>query len=47
MGSVRKTMQNLQVWQIRPEMNLLLLKGSVPGSKNGFVLIKKAKKKSA
>jgi large subunit ribosomal protein L3 len=47
MGSVRKTIQNLQVWQIRPEMNLLLLKGSVPGSKNGFVLIKKAKKKSA
>ena len=47
MGSVRKTMQNLQIWQIRPEMNLLLLKGSVPGSKNGFVLIKKAKKKSA
>lgn len=46
MGSVRKTIQNLQVWQIRPEMNLLLLKGSVPGSKNGFVLIKKAKKKS-
>jgi large subunit ribosomal protein L3 len=47
LGSVRKIIQNLQVWQIRPEMNLLLLKGSVPGSKNGFVLIKKAKKKSA
>ncbi|HDS05649.1 MAG TPA: 50S ribosomal protein L3 [Deltaproteobacteria bacterium] len=47
MGNERKTIQNLQVWQIRPEMNLLLLKGSVPGSKNGFVLIKKAKKKSA
>jgi len=47
MGDVRKTIQNLQVWQIRPEMNLLLLRGSVPGGKNGFVLIKKAKKKGA
>jgi ribosomal protein L3 len=26
---------------------LLLLKGSVPGSENGFILIKKATKKSA
>lgn len=47
MGNVRKTVQNIQVWQVRPDRNLLLLKGAVPGSKNGFVLIKKAKKKSA
>lgn len=47
MGNVRKTAQNLQIWQIRPEMNLLLLKGSIPGSKNGFVLIRQAKKKGA
>jgi len=47
MGNVRKTTQNLQVWQVRPDRNLLLLKGAVPGSKNGFLLIKKAKKKSA
>ena len=46
MGCVRKSIQNLQVWQVRPEMNLLLLKGSIPGSKNGFVLIKQARKKS-
>ncbi len=45
MGNVRKTMQNLQVWQVRSDRKLLLLKGAVPGSKNGFVLIKKAKKK--
>jgi large subunit ribosomal protein L3 len=45
MGNVRKTIQNLQVWQVRPDRNLLLLKGAVPGSKTGFVLIKKAKKK--
>ena len=47
MGNVRKTIQNLQIWQVRPDRNLLLLKGSTPGSKNGFVLIKQAKKKSA
>jgi large subunit ribosomal protein L3 len=45
MGNVRKTVQNLQVWQVRTDRNLLLLKGAVPGSKNGFVIIKKAKKK--
>jgi large subunit ribosomal protein L3 len=47
MGNVRKTIQNLQIWQVRPDRNLILLKGSIPGSKNGFVLIKQAKKKSA
>ncbi|KQC10706.1 MAG: 50S ribosomal protein L3 [Smithella sp. SDB] len=46
MGNVRKTIQNLQIWQVRSDRNLLLLKGSVPGSRNGIVLIKKAKKKS-
>jgi large subunit ribosomal protein L3 len=44
MGNVRKTIQNLQIWQVRPDRNLILLKGSIPGSKNGFVLIKQAKK---
>jgi large subunit ribosomal protein L3 len=46
MGSDRKTIQNLQVWQVRSDRNLLLLKGSIPGSKNGFVFIKQARKKS-
>jgi len=47
MGNVRKTIQNIQVWQVRSDRNLLLLKGSVPGSENALILIKKAKKKSA
>jgi large subunit ribosomal protein L3 len=47
MGNVHKTVQNLQIWQVRPDRNLILLKGSIPGSKNGFVLIKQARKKSA
>ncbi|HNS56142.1 MAG TPA: 50S ribosomal protein L3 [Smithellaceae bacterium] len=44
MGAVRKTIQNLQVWQVRTDRNLILLKGSIPGCKNDFVLIKQAKK---
>lgn len=47
MGDVRKTVQNLQIWQVRPDRNLLLIKGSVPGCKNGYVMIKQARKKSA
>jgi large subunit ribosomal protein L3 len=47
MGNVRKTVQNLQVWQVRSDRNLLLLKGSIPGSKNGYVIIRQARKKSA
>jgi large subunit ribosomal protein L3 len=46
MGNERKTVQNLQVWAVRPELNVILVKGAVPGSKNGFLLIKQALKKS-
>ena len=45
MGSERKTTQNLLVCAVRPEMNVILVKGAVPGCKNGFVLIKPAIKK--
>lgn len=47
MGCVRKTIKNLQIWQVRTDRNLILLKGSIPGGKNGFVFIKQAKKISA
>jgi large subunit ribosomal protein L3 len=45
MGDERKTVQNLLVWAVRPEMNVILVRGAVPGSKNGFVMIKQAIKK--
>jgi large subunit ribosomal protein L3 len=45
MGNERKTLQNLRVLAIRPEMNALLIQGAVPGGKNGVVLIKQALKK--
>ena len=41
MGNVQVTTHNLQVIKIIPEHNLLLVKGSVPGSKGSIVTIKK------
>jgi len=45
MGTDRKTVQNLVIWAVRPEMNVILVRGAVPGSKNSFVLVKRAIKK--
>lgn len=45
MGACKTTIQNLKVVKIDPENNLILVKGSVPGHKNSYVVIKKAKKK--
>lgn len=45
MGSERKTIQNMLVWAVRSDQNLILIKGSIPGGKRGVVLIRKAKKK--
>ena len=42
MGDVRKTIQNLLVVSVRPERNLILVKGSIPGSKNSIVIISEA-----
>ena len=45
MGNHRATIQNLKVVKIDPQNNLLLVEGSVPGKKNSYVVINKAKKK--
>jgi len=45
MGCERKTVQNLLEWAVRPEINVIMVRGAVPGSRNGFVLIKQAVKK--
>lgn len=49
LGSVTRTQQNLEVVRVDVERNLLLLKGSVPGSKGSDVIIRPAikTKKSA
>jgi len=41
MGNVRVTVKNLEVIDVRPEENLLLVKGAVPGPKRGLLLIRK------
>lgn len=41
MGNKRCTVQNLQVIKILPESNVLVVKGSIPGSKGSIVVIEK------
>jgi len=41
MGNVRVTQKNLEVVDVRPEDNLLLVKGAVPGPRRGLVFIQK------
>jgi large subunit ribosomal protein L3 len=40
MGTNRVTIQNLEVIIVDAERNLLAVKGSIPGAKNGIVMIK-------
>ncbi len=44
MGGKRVTVQNLEVVEVIPERNLLLVKGSVPGARNGLLHIRRAVK---
>jgi len=44
MGQVRRTIQNLEIVQVREAENLLLIKGAIPGAKGDYVVIREAKK---
>jgi large subunit ribosomal protein L3 len=44
MGGNRVTSQGLQVILVDPERNLLAVRGSVPGAKNGLLMIRQARK---
>ncbi|WP_287154647.1 50S ribosomal protein L3 [Candidatus Solincola tengchongensis] len=44
MGGERVTALNLEVVDVKPERNLLLLKGSVPGPKGGLLIIRESVK---
>lgn len=46
LGQVRRTTQNLEVVQVLPEDNLLLIKGAIPGAEGSYVVIREAKKLS-
>jgi large subunit ribosomal protein L3 len=44
MGAVSRKAMNLEVVAVRPEDNALLVKGSVPGARNGIVIVRKSLK---
>lgn len=47
MGRVRRTVQNLQVFQVRPNDHVILITGNLPGANGDIVVIRNAKKKAA
>jgi large subunit ribosomal protein L3 len=44
MGGESVTVQNLTVVGVRPEENIILVKGGVPGARGSLVVIRKATK---
>jgi large subunit ribosomal protein L3 len=46
MGDKVRTMQNIQVIDVDKEKGLIIVKGSIPGSKGGYVYISDSIKKS-
>lgn len=42
MGDATVTVKNMKVVEVRPDQNLLFVRGAVPGGENGLVLISKA-----
>ena len=42
MGGDRVTVKRLEILAAEPERNLLLIKGAVPGTKDGLLLIRKS-----
>jgi large subunit ribosomal protein L3 len=42
-GNKRKTVKNLEIVDLRPDENLILLKGAIPGSSLGIIEINKSK----
>lgn len=47
MGQVQRTVQNLEVVRVLAADNLILIKGSIPGSEGDYVIIRAAKKRKA
>jgi large subunit ribosomal protein L3 len=45
MGNSRVTVRHLEIFEADPTRNLLLVKGAVPGARNGLLLIKRSSKR--
>lgn len=41
LGAEKVTLSNVMVYDVRPEDNVILVKGPVPGPKNGLVMVRK------
>jgi large subunit ribosomal protein L3 len=46
-GNRKVTLQNIEVVDVKEDQNLILLKGGIPGSRHGWVLIRSATKKTS
>ncbi len=46
MGDERKTVQNLELVEVIPADNVVLVRGPVPGGRNGYLLVQNAVKKT-
>jgi large subunit ribosomal protein L3 len=44
MGNKRVTVQNLEIVEVLPEQHVILVRGSVPGAKNGLLLVRRTVK---
>jgi large subunit ribosomal protein L3 len=47
LGDEQVTVQNLRIVQVRPDENLILICGAVPGANGSYVVVRPAKKKQA
>lgn len=45
LGNVRKTIQNLEIIDVMPEDNVIIVKGAIPGPRDGLVFVQDAVKK--
>jgi len=45
MGFARVTVQNLKIVKVDPELKVLMVRGAVPGNKEGTLIVKAAIKK--
>ena len=46
MGMDTVTVQSLRIMRVDADLNLILVKGAIPGHKNGVVVINRSKKKA-
>ncbi|RKZ02863.1 50S ribosomal protein L3 [Candidatus Fermentibacteria bacterium] len=40
-GNTKRTVKNLEIIQVDVEKNLLVIKGAVPGARNGYIMVRK------